>query len=431
MKKMTITGLVTVLYAFLIIMGYKSDNANALFAIISVGITGIMMLTSNMKLINNVLADKVGIRLVLYLLFSGCVLSFAQSNISNFLLSRYSLFFAIIMYIFLKDENKSYKFLVKLFLLIWFFTSIRAVYLYSTGAVHARQIASHIYTENAMAGGGYGFAIASAFFAVYLLEMMMWKKIKRNFINIAFVVLLCAVVYFTKSTITIIALSIGLVSAVILRAFSVSTIKDLSAGQIAVVLMLIIGLIFCYVTKERIGEFILNMTSGSTEIVGRRIREIGYFLTEGRDSYAYSTSDMSGRINRLRESVQVFMDYPLFGAMMKYGSNFYVLSYIGLGSHGEILDALGMYGLFTGIPYLGMFFYGIKRERNLQKDKIGFGYIIAILVMMIFNPFLFSQVNFILFFMMPMITIMYNSDNEKINASSEEEKLINKGEYIC
>lgn len=413
MKKITFAGFITLLYAVFVIIGYKSGNANALFAIISVGITGIMMLASNMKLLNIVLSDKVGLMFVLYLLFSGCVLSFTRSNISNFLLSRYSLFFAIIMYIYLKNEDKSYKVLVKLFLLVWFFTSIRAVYLYSTGAVNARQIASHIYTENAMAGGGYGFGIASAFFAVYLLEMMMWKRIKVNFINIGFIILLCAVVYFTKSTITIIALCIGLVAAIILRAFSVNTIKDLSVRQIVIVFMLIVGMILFFVTKERIGEFILDITSGSTEIVGKRIREIGYFLTDGSDSYSYSNTDMSGRMNRLQDSIQVFMDYPFFGAMMKYGSNFYVLSYIGLGSHGELFDALGMYGLFTGIPYLGMFFLGIKRERDLQKNKIGFGYIIAIFIMMFFNPFLFSQVNFILFFMMPMLTIMYNSESKE------------------
>lgn len=49
----------------------------------------------------------------------------------------------------------------------------------------------------------------------------------------------------------------------------------------------------------------------------------------------------------------------------------------------------------------------------MQKASIGFGYIVAILILMFFNPFLFAQSNLVLFFMVPVMTLIYNSKAEE------------------
>lgn len=413
MKRLSLASFAAIIYMLFVITGFKADDGNVVFSIITVGVMGIMLVKSGFDLPGMVVSDTTGKLMAAYLVLCFLVLTVTPSSAYRFTLSRFNLFFPIVMYIYFKNEKKSLKTLLYVGFLVWAVIGIRAVIMYSTGQVSARDVISHKVEGNFMIGGGYGLAIGSTILGVFLLEMILWKKVKANIFNIAFIVLMCLVVFYTQSTITIIALFFGLLCAFIFRLFKISTLKEFGASQLVAVMVMIMGALLLFAYKESIGHYILNATAGSDDVVMNRLKEIGVLLTQGSESSSYLGSDMGDRMNRLSSSVDVFFDYPLFGAMLEHGSNFYQLQEIGIGSHGEFFDAFGLYGIINAIPYLGMFFVSVYRERKLQKASIGFGYIVAILILMFFNPFLFAQSNLVLFFMVPVMTLIYNSKAEE------------------
>lgn len=424
MKKMSIAAYISILYLLFVITGFKTSDTNAVFSMITVLVLFGMFIKSGMALPDMLVRDNGGKLLMIFLILCYMVISVTQSSQFDYTLSRLNLFFPIIMFLYFKNDKESIKPLIWITLIIWGIISVRAVVLYSTEAVSARDMASGLVEENVMTGGGYGFAIGSAILAVYLLEMLLWKRIKANILNVTFIVLLCAVVFFTQSTITIIALFFGILFGCILRMFRVSSFKRMGVRHILLIVFVVLAIVVLILVKDQLGQYIIDASKGSDNIVMTRLKEVGNLLVHGSESGSYQSSDMADRMGRLSGSFDIFLDNPLFGAIPKYGANYYNLQEIGIGSHGELFDSLGRYGIILSIPYLGMFFYSMYRERKMQKASIGMGYIVSIMIMMIFNPFLFSQSNLILFFVVPMLTYLYNyQENGEVNEDNGGERV--------
>ena len=163
--------------------------------------------------------------------------------------------------------------------------------------------------------------------------------------------------------------------------------------------------------KEVIGSEILRHTADSKDIVSLRLTEVGEFLID-RNSIDPGT-DMGSRMGRIEESFRIFGENFFFGIMPKAGSNFYAMSKYGIGSHGEITDALGRYGIVGFLPYVLMYIFAAKEDRAIQSKKTGFAYIITFIFLAMFNPCFYSHSNIVWFMIIPGINYLYALSEQK------------------
>ena len=412
MKNINILGWLVIVYAFIVVSGFNA-NVNMILSALTVCLTGVILFLTKFNFQNEVLKHK-PVRFMM-LFFVMVVMSLYITNHSSwkYVLNSYSLFFPVVLFAYYKERPKDVRAVFKILLLMWLVIGVRAIWMYASGAYSAREMARHMVSENIMIGGGYGFGIASALFFVYLLEMALWKKIPFNFLTMVFLVVLFLVVLETKSTITILAMLAGFLCAVILKWLKITSFTKMNVSQAiwCIILLLLVGIFFVF--RQDVGEMLIKSTQGNDDIVARRILEIGKMLAYGTDSAVYNNTDMASRFSLLKDSIKTFLKYPLFGAISMHGTNFYALKSIGVGGHGEFLDALGTYGILGALPYIGMFISSFHYERSIQREPISFGYIITFAIMFFFNPFLFSQSNLVLFLMIPMTTLLFNSQEVK------------------
>lgn len=397
-----------IIYCLFAISGF---GTSAMLSILAVAVSILILLCNRFKLYKKDYSYGPFKYAGIFLILVGIEI-FISGNISiKYLLSIFSFFFPIILYLYYRSKKNNIR-ILNIVMIIWGAITIRACYLYSTGIIAARALAAHKQTDVAFSGGGYGFAVGSAILAVYLTEMLLWKKIKFNILNIVYVIMLCYVVVLTQSTTTILALFLGLIVAFILRIFNVSSLTRLDKRKFVGVVMVAI-VCFCFLgLRENIGRFILEKAASGSGIVSQRFLEVGTMLVGGSSSLN-SSSDMIGRFDLLLESLKTFLQYPFMGLVSQYGTNFYTLYALGVGSHGEFFDTFAKYGLTAGIPYIAIFLTAFANERKNQFTSIGFGYLITFCVLFVFNPCLYEQVNVCVFYVIPLMTVLFNSNIEE------------------
>lgn len=415
--------LLTIVYVFFITSGINI-GISAILLMLAMFLFAIFTMESKGKFVNTVFKFGPVKALIIFLIMVSMALYISKYSSVKYILSLFSAFFPVILFKYFEESDK-FKTVIKWTIFIWFVIGIRAVFLYSSGELSARELAAHVSTDTMLAGGGYGFAIGSAILATFWLELMLWGKKRKSFFNILFFIILALVVIETKSTITILAMFFGFITSVFLRNLNITSIRKMNTKQGVMCVLLLIGILFIMGFRSNIGELIIKYTQGSDDIVLRRFREFGILFTQGGDSVAYRGSDMAVRFELLKKSFDAFLENPIFGAVSKVGSNFYSLKAMGVGSHGELVDAFGKYGLLGAIPYLGIFIGMIKKERTLQRTGIGFGYIVTFIILFCFNPCFYIQLNFILMFVLPGLTLIYNSDNnEEVEKTTKDRRNI-------
>lgn len=403
-----VIDILAIVYCVLAISG---SGTSAALSVLAVGTSILILLCNEFKLYKEDYSYGPFKFAGLFLVFVGIEI-FISGNIPiEYLLSRFSFFFPIILYLYYRSSNNKIR-ILNIVMVIWGIIGIRACYLYSSGVIAARALAAHKQSDVAFSGGGYGFAIGSAILIVYIFEMILWKKIKLNIFYIIYIVLLCYAVILTQSTTTILALFLGLIAAIILRIFNVASLTKLDKKQLCGIIMVVIVCLCFLGFRENIGKLVLEMAGNGKGIVSRRLLEVGAMLSGGVSSLD-SSSDMLGRFDLLFESVKTFLQYPILGLVSRYGTNFYTLFSLGVGSHGELFDTMAKYGLLAGIPYIAIFISAFVNERKEQVESIGFGYIITFCVLFIFNPCLYEHVNVCIFYIIPLMTILFNSSTEE------------------
>lgn len=339
--------------------------------------------------------------LLFYIIFVTIEIFISGNSPFAYIFSRITLFFPILLFLYLADDRDRWRMLLVM-IGIWGIVAVRACYYFLTGAANARLMAMHKQSSDMLIGGGYGLAVGSAILAVYLLELILWKRVRINVVNMGFITLLVTTVVLSKSTITILALFIGLMAAILLKVGDISQLYELSRRQLFILICGLGILMALIYFRSDIGDYIISVFGNSNNIVARRMYEVGIYLKYGAQSM--TESDMIGRFDLLKDSIFTFLNYPIMGLVSRYGTNFFILKNFGIGGHGEIVDALAQYGLLAGIPYLAIYFSSIKQERKMQKERIGFGYIVSFIILFIFNPFLYEQSTFVLFLFIPLFS---------------------------
>lgn len=413
-KRLHLFTWLSAIFLIFYITGFEEGYINYYLSAGMVFLYGGFFLLRRKNFTEYVFKDPAFKSFVVFLMIFFYYMSVFGSETAKYCVAQILMFFPLTIYLFFERDKDQLYGILWFTIAAWVFFACRSYYMYSNDLVSARQMASGEVDINVFTGGGYGFAVGSAILAVYCFEMLIWKNVKKHkFWTFAFIVLISLVVYETKSTITTLALACGFGTAVLFRLCGIKTVKKLGIAHLFFLIIVVLLVMLFFLYKEDIGAYILRKTSYSDDIFGIRMREIGVFLSQNQ-SMQTGAADMTNRLERIMSSWEIFLQNPLFGVTYKYGADSLMLAYFNIGGHGEFMDILARFGLLGGIPYLLIFVFSLLKERRMQKNKIGFGYLMTFAVLFFFNPFIYFQSMTVIFFVLPAVTKLFNSEDESL-----------------
>lgn len=320
-------------------------------------------------------------------------------------------FFPLLIFEYLKNcSTETIRKSLKSFFFVLVCFCIIATGYYIANPGFARELSS---VEEQMAiGGGYFLAYAAAILCVYIFSKMLNGRIEKKISYVLLCILFVCVVYLTQSSITTMAMFMGIIIALVTkgRETSGNLMEDIiKFGFIGICAIIVLSVIVY--NKYVIAEWILEFVEGKdTNILYSRIEEIVNSFVYGKNTGHYDR-----RSGTLTDSIEVIKRYPLFGVGYKYGNVFDQGRYWGLGDHSEILDALARYGIFGGFLWLYPYFRTIK---HILRKNLGTA--VTVLLLMYFNPFMSFHSNAVMFLFIPLF-------EELLRRKEQEESKVTTG----
>lgn len=305
-----------------------------------------------------------------------------------------------------KKNEETQQFILKCIFIILVYYLISAYFAYTKLSVDARKLASGDLAAygNLSIGGGYNLAYAITLIAVYLFDRLKNRSIvdiKNKVFYIVFIIFSSIVIFETKSTITLLAYSIGLLSTILVPISNSNKIQHrLFFIKLLLFVIMIIALLLL---KSVIGNIIIKIGRNINNILGDRVQSLGYLLLKS-DAGFYAASRIVIPIN----SFKTFLKYPIFGIAHLHGNSYLRPILFGAGNHCEWVDALTNWGLVGGIPFLYIFFSALQRIYKKNESKLGIGLWITFIVLGLFNPFQSIQTSMVLFLVLPLHTDLHN-----------------------
>lgn len=296
---------------------------------------------------------------------------------------------------------------------IWLFMVLFSVVYYILHPDTARDaIVFQEKYDNLFIGGGYFLAYGSCILAVFLFGLLrngVFKVKKEKVIVLAIVALLSIHVLLTKSTLTTIWLVLGLIMDLLFGMHVSSAIsrnnKKLVIGVI--VLALVVGYVGF---SDNIGRYLMQTFNYSSDsLYSRRMYELGTVL-EG----AARTRHTLERFSKPAMSWARFLESPLIGIGYKYGYTYSEMKTAGLGTHSEIVDTLAKYGIIGTIPWILLFWNLILSIQKRFRQNATYTWVIILILMMIFNPFISMPSMIALCLIIPVISIIWSQETEEI-----------------
>lgn len=407
------TSILLILYQvaiyILMISGYKGGAYY-----ISFGFIGLFVLKVFINTKGKIPTNKSWNSFMLFLVFYSAtsLYYFDERNFYVYLIYYTIVFFPILISEYLKTRSTTEMMIKSLrcftLVLLGFCLIATGYYLANPGL--ARDMAAHQVEERMAIGGGYSLAYASAIMCVYLFSKMINKRIEKKF-HYILICLICAyLVYLTESSLTFFAMLVGLLVSIIAR--GKETEENTTNG---IVKFVFIGVVFVIIAsivvynKYAIANWVLDFTAGKNDnVIFSRMEEIVNELVYGK-----TTAHVEKRSGTLTDSIEIFKKNPIIGMGYKYGNVFSLGKEFGMGNHSEILDAFARYGVIGGCFWLTPYFVTLKKifKKNL-------GCVIAILMMMYFNPFLSFHSNAMMFLFIPLFEEILDRRDKK-NMMSE------------
>lgn len=305
------------------------------------------------------------------------------------------------------DNNKR-RFILKIGLDTWIYYCIKAIvfYIYNENAARNLAVNPNYYGDIAI-GGGYYLAYGCAILAVYLFERILYRN--KNFFTLMICGLCIVVVILTDSTITTLAMIIGIAFVFIRK---IVDKLHWSMGKLIVtfatvfILMYLLGVI----------DVILNMVYSvfvqiQAPYAWRIVEMIN--LLQGKGIVKDGAFYLRGIV--YFNSIELIQEKPLVGQL--FSGSLFVNDR--LGAHSEIIDSLAQWGVFVGGSYLSIYFIAINSFWNKIKCRT---YLIVFWSLMLLNPVRVFHTIFITFFLIP----LYEKVSEKVNESYNVDKCISK-----
>lgn len=300
--------------------------------------------------------------------------------------------------------------------------NIVSLFAYEQWDINARALASNRdrYGDIAI-GGGYGLAYSSAILSVVFLDLIAARIVPPAFrihVNLFVVAIMGAVVFFTRSTVTLLCWIVGLFVCFLLRPLSKNK-RGLRVFIRILLIALIVLLIIIAFGIDDIGLWLLEKTSNSNDQMTRRLNSFASWLTYG--SERSDSEYFLGRFDLPAMSLETFIRNPVFGVAHLHGNNYTSSRAYGISQHGEWADALGNYGLLGGIPFLLIYIYSISNTVKMQKGKLSIAWCVILILIGVFNPIRGYNVNLTVFYIIPMLLDVVSHSNDGMNFEHRKE----------
>lgn len=321
----------------------------------------------------------------------------------------FMLYGCLTQFLYYKNRNniKELKAITVSALAAFFFFSVKAIIFYVQNPSAARVLASNYYAYDTITiGGGYRIAVGAAILLVGVFELMLAGRLTKT-ANQKLLCLLAVGVFLyllvkTESTITLIAAVLGLVLATINRASYGKQLRrqvDFKRKVLGA-LVIVLCVILLLVSVNGIGEMLMRTTEDNMDkLIYRRIYRIGekmyYFGTENT-----VTNYVDTRLDTIKTSWNTFLQNPLLGVGYKCGNHFQTLKDYGVGTHSTIFDTLAQFGVVGGILF---FSYMLTALKITYQSIRGNAYVVALLLLMVMNPFSYFHGYFVVLVLLPML----------------------------
>ena len=166
-------------------------------------------------------------------------------------------------------------------------------------------------------------------------------------------------------------------------------------------LLLVILMVVCAIFRESIGENVMqwSKTIDYSEVFQEKMYQIGYIIRYGESVGTLAGEE--GRWARIGWSLDAFFQYPIFGA--------FTHTDVRIGSHSEIADLLGRFGIVGFMSIVVFFIFLFKDIAKGMSTSFGkkllFVVIIAYLAIAVLDPALYTQQVLPIFLLVPFIEL--------------------------
>lgn len=238
--------------------------------------------------------------------------------------------------------------------------------------------------------GGFSFIYILALWIPILIGMLKVPILPR-YVTVLLIALFLATIYISEySTALLVASASLFLLLMLIGRFNQKNIRR----------FIVTGIITFYLSLSLISSF-LGKVSEMTEsnLISGRFTELVDFMNDGGYAYTDYKSDLTIRKDLYTNSLNSFLENPLFGS----------LDVKGIGGHSLFFDSLGLFGIFGFALYVLMLIFTYKSYmRNIRKKSFFgfffFTYVMSI-VLTIVNPHLFL---FFYSFILPSSLVCFN-----------------------
>lgn len=297
--------------------------------------------------------------------------------------------------------------IVEISLLYGLFLVFKALIFYSQFHNAARRLASDKSVFGVIAiGGGYAMAYALTILSIYLFDLILNKRIESvalKLITSSSILLFTFFIIQTKSTLTILWLSVGYCFSYILKNhYRIRNQKKPSRGVRLYLKIFVLSsiAILLIISRKNIGNFIVYATFERLDVLSLRIRDIGHTLTLGLEE----SGQLALRLQIPLKSIDSFLVNPIFGRGYEYGYRPNE-AYNYIGGHGEWVDALGNFGLIGSFFYFSTLASSIGNDRRVSRKIVPHTYIIVFVLLGLFNPLVNFHSLYFLLFIIPSLSV--------------------------
>lgn len=400
--KRNTTSLGELFFAFsVLLLSYTVINANGLSNTVNRAIMATILLVFVSVLfyaqaVYKRMCTRSGLMLILFLLYilAFSTLEYGVSTTVGAILSQLT-YFSGFLIIFVCMERIESGFIKRLLffgtIFIWLYGNVKLIILCHAFPNIGREIASHTadFTLVSYIGSPYGIAESTCLISIVLYRFTIDRQCNIGLLSrIVFLALLGVfsyAVYLTQSTITTLILIGGIGSETIGKVIQSSKSKKKKQMMLVFIILLILILI----TKNQIGNYLINTFGRANSVFEIRMQELGHLLSGSSVS-----SDIVARRELFIQSWMTIWKHPLFGNLYNGGS----IS----GQHSHLVDIISDYGFAGAIPYMLIPFFEIcyLRKKLSNYDLAAW---LPIVVMSFLNPLRMYQVYFAFFFLIPFI----------------------------
>lgn len=285
----------------------------------------------------NIIGKPYTISLAIFLIY---YFIFSSFNI-NGTLAQFTFFSPIYIYFMIQDiiaKNSDLRKIQLFFVYSWI--SIFLIYCYlaylflQIDPMGMRRLTSEIKDDSFIVGGGYVLIYALCILVPVIIQSILQSKSNAQktllFLSCLFMTFIIVKSLFTTAVLITI---IGLIWAF--------TNRWNTKRKIAALLIIIPS---CIILYEFIPLIIQSISSEDNNVMMRRFEEINSLLSGNNLS---QSEDFYSRVMLTVQSLETFLEHPIFGVGPLVNFSFYGMEKMGVGSHAEWFDIFARYGIFA------------------------------------------------------------------------------------